>query len=99
MKFARPIQYRVTGTVHGNFFRRMSTMRHLWFKKIKIAIFDIINDRIMSTMKRAVEIKSASSRRAIVSNTVKSHANDPVVVKKAEEAKAFFKKAGFPKGK
>ena len=53
----------------------------------------------MSTMKRAVEIKSASSRRAIVSNTVKSHANDPVVVKKAEEAKAFFKKAGFPKGK
>ena len=36
---------------------------------------------------------------AIASNTVKSHANDPVVVKKAEEAKAFFKKAGFPKDK
>jgi hypothetical protein len=53
----------------------------------------------MSTMKRAVEIKSASLSGAIVSHTVKSHANDPVVVKKTEEAKAFFKKAGFPKGK
>ena len=51
----------------------------------------------MSTMKKAIEIKSASLGEAIVSNTVKSHANDPVVIKKAEEAKAFFKKAGFPK--
>ncbi|MDR3695155.1 hypothetical protein [Mucilaginibacter sp.] len=49
-------------------------------------------------MKRAVEIKSESLGGAIVSNTVKSHASDPVVIKKAEEAKAFFKKAGFPKG-
>jgi hypothetical protein len=53
----------------------------------------------MSTMKKAVEIKPASLGGAIVSNTVKSHASDPVVIKKAEEAKAFFKKAGFPKGK
>jgi hypothetical protein len=53
----------------------------------------------MSTIKRAVEIKAASSGRATVSKTVKSHASDPVVIKKAEEAKAFFKKAGFPKGK
>ena len=37
--------------------------------------------------------------KAIVSDKVKSHASDPVVIKKAEEAKAFFKKAGFPKGK
>jgi len=74
-------------------------MRHLSFKKIKIAIFDIINDRIMSTMKREAEIKPASLGGAIVSNTVKSHAGDPVVIKKAEGAKAFFKKAGFPKGK
>lgn len=54
----------------------------------------------MSTTKRAVEsIKPAPLGGAIVSNTVKSHASDPVVIKKAEEAKAFFKKAGFPKGK
>ena len=49
-------------------------------------------------MKRAVEIKRASLGGAIVSDAVKSHASDPVVIKKAEEAKAFFKKAGFPKG-
>lgn len=53
----------------------------------------------MSTTKRAVESKSASLGGAIVSNAIKSHANDPVVIKKVEEAKAFFKKAGFPKGK
>jgi hypothetical protein len=50
----------------------------------------------MSSMKREAEIKS-SQGAAIVSNTVKSHAADPVVVKKVKEAKAFFKKAGFPK--
>lgn len=53
----------------------------------------------MSTMKKAAEIKPAPLGGAIVRNSVKSHASDPVVVKKAEEAKAFFKKAGFPKGK
>ncbi len=53
----------------------------------------------MSTIKRAVGGKSASLGGAIVSDTIKSHASDPVVVKKAEEAKAFFKKAGFPKAK
>ena len=53
----------------------------------------------MSTIKRTVEIKSASLGGAIVSDTVKSHDSDPVVIKKADEAKAFFKKAGFPKGK
>ena len=52
----------------------------------------------MSTVKSA-EIKSAPLGGAIVSDVVKSHANDPVVVKKVEEAKAFFKKAGFPKSK
>ncbi len=46
----------------------------------------------MSTMKREVEIKPASLGEAIVSNTVKSHAGDPVVIKKAEEAKAFLRK-------
>jgi hypothetical protein len=64
-----------------------------------IATFDIIKDRMMSKLKKAVEIKSASLGGAIASRSVKSHANDPVVIKKAEEAKAFFKKAGFPKGK
>jgi hypothetical protein len=34
--------------------------------------------------------------KAIVSNTVKDHSNDPFVVKKAEEAKAFLRKNGFP---
>ena len=31
-----------------------------------------------------------------VSNAVKDHSNDPFVVKKAEEAKAFLQKNGFP---
>lgn len=53
----------------------------------------------MSTIKRAAGIKPATLGGAIVSDLVKSHASDPVVIKKAEEAKAFFKKAGFPKGK
>ena len=69
------------------------------FRRIKITIFGNIINRIMSTIKRAAEIKSAPLGAAIVRNSVKSHASDPVVVKKAEEAKAFFKKAGFPKGK
>jgi hypothetical protein len=34
--------------------------------------------------------------KGIVSNTVKDYSNDSFVVKKAEEAKAFLQKNGFP---
>jgi hypothetical protein len=34
---------------------------------------------------------------AIVSDKVRSYSNDPNVVKKADESKAFLEKHGFPK--
>ena len=56
------------------------------------------SQNFMSEAINKSEIKNLKGND-IVSSTVKSHASDPVVIKKAEEAKAFFKKAGFPKGK
>ncbi len=37
--------------------------------------------------------------RAIVSKEIKSHSNDPFIVKKVQDAKAFLKRAGYPKSK
>jgi hypothetical protein len=49
--------------------------------------------------KHTTEERQIFGGRAIVSKEIKSHSNDPFVVKKVEEAKAFFKRAGFPKVK
>ncbi len=49
--------------------------------------------------KHITENRQIFGGRGILSEDIKSHSNDPVIVKKVEEAKAFFKKAGFPKAK
>jgi len=49
--------------------------------------------------KHITEDRQIFGGRGILSKDIKSHSNDPVIVKKVEEAKAFFKKAGFPKAK
>jgi len=59
-----------------------------------------LKDMDMSENKKhTTEERQIFGGRAIVSKEIKSHSNDPFVVKKVEEAKAFFKRAGFPKVK
>jgi len=45
------------------------------------------------------EVIKKSEFKNLKGNDIGSHASDPVIIKKAEEARAFFKKAGFPKNK
>ena len=49
----------------------------------------------MTTIKKASDKKSC----AIVSSRVKSYANDPYFVKKAEDAKEILSKVGLPGSK
>jgi len=50
---------------------------------------------IMPAIKKEREAK-LNYGNTIVDETVKDHSNDPFVVKKNEEAKAFLQKNGFP---
>lgn len=43
------------------------------------------------------ETKMKTKAGVTVSKKVRSYANDPFVVKKAKESKAFLEKHGFPK--
>jgi hypothetical protein len=42
--------------------------------------------------------KNKTSHTAIVDKNMKTHADDPFFIKKAEEASAFIKKNGLPPG-
>jgi hypothetical protein len=49
----------------------------------------------MPTVKKVTANKNGYHGNAIVSDKVKDHGNDPFVVKKVEEAKAFLRKNGL----
>ncbi len=51
---------------------------------------------VMSVANKKAEIVETGYGRAIVSDKVKSHANDPFFVKKVEEAKEFMRKHPLP---
>ncbi|MEO5562684.1 MAG: hypothetical protein ABIR18_04595 [Chitinophagaceae bacterium] len=51
----------------------------------------------MSKKKKKGGGKPVAGINAIISDKVGNYENDPFFIKKAEDAKAFLKKAGFPK--
>lgn len=48
---------------------------------------------VMKTKKKLPKFKGAAE----IDNSIRDHVNHPYFVKKAEEAKKFFAKAGLPK--
>jgi hypothetical protein len=57
--------------------------------------FEIKKGVIMPAVKKAPVNEKGYYGNAIVSDKVKDHGNDPFVVKKLEEAKAFLRKNGL----
>jgi hypothetical protein len=57
--------------------------------------FELKKGVIMPAVKKATVNEKGYYGNAIVSDKVKDHGNDPFVVKKLEEAKAFLRKNGL----